>query len=83
MSKHKYLFFGAGEAGIGIAELLSSAISQQTGCTMEQARECSWFVDSKGLITKDRAATLEAHKLHYAHDVKHAAGYDEANKGKI
>lgn len=48
LSKHRYLFFGAGEAGIGIAELLSAAIVQQTGCTLQEARQCSWFVDSKG-----------------------------------
>eukprot|EP01034_Spumella_vulgaris_P027694 gene27694-34456_t len=81
LSKHRYLFFGAGEAGIGIAELLSSAISQQTGCTLDEARQCSWFVDSKGLVNSERAGSLEHHKLPYAHDIAKAVGADGKNKG--
>jgi hypothetical protein len=63
---------------------LSSAIAQQTGCTLDEARQCSWFVDSKGLINSERSATLEPHKLHYAHDIsKLAVGADGKNKGII
>lgn len=43
------------------------------GKTLEEARQQSWFVDSKGLITSDRK-NLEAHKQHYAHDVKGVLG---------
>jgi malate dehydrogenase (oxaloacetate-decarboxylating)(NADP+) len=70
LSDHVYLFHGAGEAGIGIADLISSAIVQETGCTLEEARKHCWFVDSKGLITSDRLGQghLEHHKIPYAHD---------------
>ncbi len=74
LSDHTYLFFGAGEAGIGIADLIASAIVQDTGCTMEQARERCWFVDSKGLITNSRIThghKLEHHKKPYAHVLPH------------
>ncbi len=81
LAKHKFLFFGAGEAGIGIAELMSAAIAQQTGCTLEQGRTCCWFVDSKGLINSERKASLETHKLHYAHDISKIPGWDKVNKG--
>lgn len=34
LSQHRYLFFGAGEAGVGIADLLSSAVAKQAGATV-------------------------------------------------
>jgi len=37
LDQHTYLFYGAGEAGLGIAELLASAIQQQTKCTIGEA----------------------------------------------
>lgn len=68
LADHTYLFLGAGEAGIGIADLISMAIVSETGCTMEKARERCWFVDSKGLITNARlSGKIEHHKIPYAH----------------
>ena len=61
------MFYGAGEAGVGIAELIASAISLETNCTKEEARMYIWLVDSHGLVTKDRTDTLAEHKLHYQH----------------
>lgn len=81
LSKHRYLFFGAGEAGIGIAELLSAAIARQTGCTLSEARKCCWFVDSKGLVNAERSEHLEEHKKHFAHDFSKLSNYDGKNKG--
>eukprot|EP00597_Dinobryon_sp_UTEXLB2267_P008115 CAMPEP_0170088140 /NCGR_PEP_ID=MMETSP0019_2-20121128/22464_1 /TAXON_ID=98059 /ORGANISM="Dinobryon sp., Strain UTEXLB2267" /LENGTH=515 /DNA_ID=CAMNT_0010306185 /DNA_START=167 /DNA_END=1714 /DNA_ORIENTATION=+ len=69
LDQHTYLFYGAGEAGLGIAELLASAIQQQTKCTIEEARQRCWFVDSKGLLSSSRSDKLEAHKKPFAHDV--------------
>lgn len=59
LSDQRYLFYGAGEAGIGIADLLSSAIvneqlQQGFQGDLEKAREQCWFVDSQGLITSER-----------------------------
>lgn len=34
--------------------------------TLEQARQRFYFVDSKGLVTKQRPGELERHKLPYA-----------------
>lgn len=76
LSDHVFLFHGAGEAGIGIADLISSAIMKEQGCTLEEARKHCWFVDSKGLITSDRLKDpkLEHHKIPYAHDKKNLPG---------
>lgn len=74
----KILFLGAGEAGIGIADLIVSAMVDE-GATLEEARRKCWFVDSKGLVVKSRD-NLAEHKLRYAHDFPFAAEFGEAVK---
>jgi len=62
----KILFLGAGEAGVGIGDLMVSALVDE-GMALEDARRRCWFVDSKGLVVRSRA-NLAEHKLRYAHD---------------
>ncbi len=66
LKEQKLLFFGAGEAGIGIADLTVAAMVSD-GLSKEAAQENCWFVDSKGLVVKSRD-NLQAHKIPYAHD---------------
>jgi len=66
LKDQKILFLGAGEAGIGIADLIVAAM-QQEGLQASDARGRCWFVDSKGLVVKSRSDLAE-HKLAYAHD---------------
>jgi malate dehydrogenase (oxaloacetate-decarboxylating)(NADP+) len=60
------LFLGAGEAGVGIADVYVAALVEE-GLTPEQARTHCWFVDSRGLVVKSRE-NLAVHKLPYAHE---------------
>ncbi len=66
LKDHRFLFLGAGEAGIGTGDLLVSAMMEE-GLSQGEARKHCWFVDSKGLVVKSRA-DLNGHKLDYAHD---------------
>lgn len=66
LADQKILFLGAGEAGIGIANVFVAALGEQ-GIPAEKARRQCWFVDSKGLLVSGRD-TLAEHKIPYAHD---------------
>jgi malate dehydrogenase (oxaloacetate-decarboxylating)(NADP+) len=66
LEDQKILFLGAGEAGIGIANVFVAALGEQ-GIPAEKARRQCWFVDSKGLLVSGRD-TLAEHKIPYAHD---------------
>ncbi|GAB4153396.1 MAG: NAD-dependent malic enzyme [Candidatus Promineifilaceae bacterium] len=66
LADQKILFLGAGEAGIGIADLIVSALVEM-GVPADATRAQCWFVDSRGLVVKSRT-DLAHHKLPYAHD---------------
>lgn len=70
LADHKFLFLGAGEAAIGIADLCVRAMVVE-GLTLEEARERIWMVDIDGLLAKGRPeGKLEGHKAYYAKDHK-------------
>ncbi len=74
----KILFLGAGEAGIGIGGMVSSALVAD-GLSEEEARNRCWFVDSKGLVVKSRSDLAE-YKLPYAHDYEYLRDFLSAVK---
>merc|ERR1711970_796865 len=68
LQDHTFLFQGAGEAAIGIAQLIAMAMHKREGVPSEQARQRVWLEDSRGLIVKDRpAGGLSSHKMPFAH----------------
>ena len=66
LREQRLLFFGAGEAGIGIANLIVAAMAE-IGMPEAEARQHCWFVDSKGLVVRNRI-DLADYKRPFAHD---------------
>jgi malate dehydrogenase (oxaloacetate-decarboxylating)(NADP+) len=71
----RLLFLGAGEAGTGIASLFATA-AQEEGLSEAEARQRCWFVDSGGLLVRNRPGKLAEHKIPFAHDLPHLATLD-------
>jgi malate dehydrogenase (oxaloacetate-decarboxylating)(NADP+) len=76
LAQQTILFLGAGEAGVGIADLIVSAMVEE-GARLEDARRRCWFVDTNGLVVKGRAHLAE-HKIPYAHEATHAPDFPSA-----
>jgi len=72
LSDEKYLFLGAGSAGIGLADLLCSAMVQE-GLTLKQAQDRVYMFDINGLLETTRTDLVDFQKP-YAH--KHAPTRD-------
>jgi len=72
----RILFLGAGEAGIGIGDLIVTTLVEE-GMTREAARQLCWFVDSKGLVTAQRNDLVE-HKRRFAHEAPLITSFEEA-----
>jgi len=72
LSDEKYLFLGAGSAGIGLANLLCSALVKE-GLTLGQAQSKVYMFDINGLLESTRTDLVDFQKP-YAH--KHAATRD-------
>jgi len=66
LTDQRLLFLGAGEAAIGIAELVASAMVAQ-GLSLQAARARCSMVDSRGLVVADRT-DLSEEKRKYALD---------------
>lgn len=65
LADQRFVFLGAGEAGVGIADILCQAMVEE-GLPLEDARHRCWLVDSQGLVCDSRE-NLAHHKLVYAH----------------
>ncbi len=78
LSDQKLLFLGAGEAGIGIADVFVAALKEE-GMSTEEARKHCWFVDSRGLLVAGRD-NIATHKEPYAHEGEFTPDFLEAVK---
>lgn len=76
LKDQKILFFGAGEAGIGMGNMISKAMVE-AGLSETEARQQNWFMDSKGLVCASRT-DLANHKLKYAHKHDPIVDFKEA-----
>lgn len=67
LSDCTFLFYGAGEANIGTANLLLMALRDEGVATEAEAKRHIYLVDSKGLVVRSRT-DLSEHKLHLANE---------------
>jgi malate dehydrogenase (oxaloacetate-decarboxylating)(NADP+) len=70
----RFLFVGAGSAGIGHANMFVSAMVQE-GLPLAEARKRIWLFDSKGLVVTGRPGLAE-HKRPFAHPHTPAKPFD-------
>ncbi|GED88967.1 NAD-dependent malic enzyme [Streptomyces sp. 6-11-2] len=73
MREQKLVVFGAGTAGVGIADQLRDAMIRD-GASREQATAQVWLIDKQGLLTRDMA-DLRDYQRPYARDPAEVAGW--------
>src|SRR6201996_3805036 len=73
MREQKLLVFGAGTAGVGIADQIHDAMVRD-GATREQATAQVWLVDKQGLLTSDMTG-LRDYQQPYARNPEEVTGW--------
>ena len=73
--------FGAGSAGIGVADGLRAAMKSE-GLSEEEARSRFWFVDRDGLLHSGRK-DLSPEQSNYAQAEEHLSGWTRTFKGHV
>jgi malate dehydrogenase (oxaloacetate-decarboxylating) len=83
LRSQRVVIFGAGTAGIGIADQLCDAMMRD-GLSREDAVSRFWCVDRKGLISADMAGQLLDHQMTYARPISERNGWRrEAGGGAL
>ncbi|KAK2837154.1 hypothetical protein Q5P01_014366 [Channa striata] len=67
ITDHTFLFLGAGEAALGIANLIVMAM-METGMTQSEARSKIWMYDKHGLLEKGRPQEIDTNQEAFVHD---------------
>uniref|UniRef100_UPI003AAB9644 NAD-dependent malic enzyme, mitochondrial n=1 Tax=Centroberyx gerrardi TaxID=166262 RepID=UPI003AAB9644 len=67
ITEHRVLFLGAGEAALGIANLIVMAM-METGMTHAEARQKIWMYDKHGLLVKGRPQETDTNQEAFVHD---------------
>ncbi|MFE4414525.1 NAD-dependent malic enzyme [Streptomyces sp. NPDC056821] len=73
MREQRLVVFGAGTAGVGIADQLRDAMIRD-GASREQATAQVWLIDKQGLLTRDMT-DLRDYQQPYARDPEEVAGW--------
>ncbi|MEY4820890.1 MAG: hypothetical protein RLY72_542, partial [Planctomycetota bacterium] len=66
LADHRYLFFGAGSAATGIADLLVQAMKAR-GSSDADARARIWLMNSKGLVVKENPG-IQPHQVAFVRE---------------
>jgi len=76
----RVVIFGAGMAGIGVADQLRDAMVRE-GLSKEDAAGRFWCVDRQGLLTADMDGQLQDYQAAYARPAVESSGWKHAENG--
>jgi malate dehydrogenase (oxaloacetate-decarboxylating) len=80
LRNQRVVIFGAGTAGIGIADQMRDAMVLE-GLSKEDAVRRFWCVDRQGLLTADMAGRLRDHQATYARPAAEGRGWKHDGNG--
>jgi malate dehydrogenase (oxaloacetate-decarboxylating) len=80
LRNHRVVIFGAGTAGIGIADQIRDAMIRE-GLSREDAAKRFWCVDRQGLLTTGMAVPLHDHQAPYARPAAESKGWKRDEDG--
>ncbi|KAF1846102.1 uncharacterized protein K460DRAFT_377393 [Cucurbitaria berberidis CBS 394.84] len=75
----RFVMFGSGSAGTGIADQIKDAIAQNTGKSVEEAGRQIWCVDKPGLLLQGKKNELTPAQLPYARADKEWEGKEHGD----
>jgi malate dehydrogenase (oxaloacetate-decarboxylating) len=80
LRNQRVVIFGAGTAGIGIADQICDAMVRE-GLSREAAAGHFWCVDRQGLLTADMGEQLRDHQMTYARPAAESNGWKHNGNG--
>jgi malate dehydrogenase (oxaloacetate-decarboxylating) len=78
----RVVIYGAGTAGLGIADMVRDVMVRE-GLSHEEATRRFYALDRQGLLTDDRTAGMRDFQVPYAHPVGEVAGWALGRPGAI
>lgn len=80
LAQQRIVIFGAGAAGVGVADQICAALVRQ-GMPIEEARSKFWLLNSKGLIMEGE--DVKSFQAPYARTQKEIAAWNLGHSGQI
>ncbi len=80
LRNQRVVIFGAGTAGVGVADQLRDAMVRE-GLSKEDAARRFWCVDRQGLLTTDMADQLRDYQVTYARPTAETKGWKHDGNG--
>jgi malate dehydrogenase (oxaloacetate-decarboxylating) len=80
LRNQRVVIFGAGTAGVGVADQIRDAMVRQ-GPSKEDATRRFWLVDRQGLLTTGMAGQLRDYQLAYARPTTESKGWKHDGNG--
>ncbi|MEU1624983.1 NAD-dependent malic enzyme [Streptomyces sp. NPDC020096] len=81
LAEQRVVVFGAGTAGVGIADQIRDAMIR-AGAQPEAAKRQVWLVDKQGLLL-DKMSNLRDFQTPYARPASEAKGYERDSEGRV